>query len=31
MVKIYVPKGCKAKYAATAEWSIYANQIYEME
>ena len=31
MVKIYVPKGCKAKYAATAEWSMYANQIYEME
>lgn len=30
-VKIYVPKGCKEKYAATTEWSNYATQIFEME
>ena len=29
--KIYVPKGSKAKYVATAAWSDYAEQFVEME
>lgn len=30
-VKIYVPKGSKAMYVASATWSSYADSIFEME